>query len=93
MCVPVLVLAAGNGVYPLAEGSSDDTEGAGTSRILEVLRFLQLISSVLDSFDLKEAASACTNSGWSSDLLAEGLCGRQTSTSRAQCSGSCKIGC
>ncbi|CAD6232443.1 unnamed protein product [Miscanthus lutarioriparius] len=28
-------LSPGNGVYPLAEGSSDDTEGAGTSRILE----------------------------------------------------------
>ena len=43
MCVPVLVLAAGNGVYP-AEGNhviSDDAEGGGTSRILEVIHSLQ----------------------------------------------------
>lgn len=53
--MPVLVLVAGNGVF-LAEGnmSSDDAEGGGTSRILEVLHYIQLFSSVLHSFDLKE---------------------------------------
>jgi len=55
MCVPVLVLAAGNGVYPAERNHviSDDAEGGGTSRILVVLHFLQLFSPISHSFDLK----------------------------------------
>jgi hypothetical protein len=52
------LLVDGNGDYPADKGnhviSDDDAEGGGTSRILEVLHFVQLLPSFLHSFDIKK---------------------------------------